>query len=401
MLATSLQKCLLLTITNELRVRSKTSWMKPIFRLHTAFLLLGLLSAWGPAAKGQDASSRIKSQIDHLRQALQSKPVGRPEWKEAIPDIAESLQRADDDLREGRLYLSLEELAGAWDSLRGTEGATQKTEEELLKEGLPGVESELKGIQIELTAFEKQATQKNWDAAPVAVRALAEKATGQTLNLLEGAHGFAILTDVEKRAFSENYASALYYAGESKAQAEFNAFCNTLDLPRKSGALPLRSISPELQQLQTRVMAAYRPPRSVKHHVDFIRLNATLKLAGELDAAKLYAGALYQYLDATQQFAVFDAAMPAAAKQSRLRKSLQKMRTYLVGSQQDQSIAQLFLERAEAGLTRSPGATDWITVETIVEQVLPAYFAALKASPPSEHRAPAGVTVTLVRWPYT
>jgi hypothetical protein len=218
---------------------------------------------------------------------------------------------------------------------------------------------------------------------------------------VEGGHGFAILPDKEKRALSENYASALHYAGESKAQAQFNDFCYTLHLPRKTAAFPLRSISRELQQLQTHVMAAYRPPRSVKRHADFIRLNATLKLAGELDAAKLYAGALYQYLDATQQFAVFDAATPAAAKQSRLRKSLRKMSTYLGGSQQDQSIAQLFLERAEAGLTRSPGAAGWITVETIVEQVLPAYFAALKASPPSEHRAPAGVTVTLGRWPYT
>lgn len=401
MLATSLQKCFLLTVTEELRVRSKTPWMKPIFRLHTAFVVLGLLSTLGPAASGQDAASRIKNQIDHLRQALESEPDSRPEWKEAKPDIAESLQRADDDLRAGRLYVSLEELAGAWDSLRGTEGATQKTEEELLKEASPGVESELNGMQIELRAFEKQARQKNWDAAPVAVRALAEKATGQTLNLLEGAHGFAILTDVEKRALSENYASALYYAGESKAQAQFNAFCYTLALPRKSAAFPLHSISPELQQLQTRVMAAYRPPRSVEHHADFIRLNATLKLAGELDAAKLYAGALYQYLDASQQFAVLDAATPVPAKQSGSRKSLQKMSIYLGGSKQDQSIAQLFLERAEAGLARSPDAAAWITVETILEQVLPAYFAVLKASPPPEHRTPAEVTVTLVRWPYT
>jgi hypothetical protein len=369
--------------------------------VRAAFMVLGLLSALGSTATGQDASARIKSQIDRLRHALESKPLARPAWKESTPDIAQSLQRADDDLRTGRLYVSLEELVDGWDSLRGTEGATQKTEADLLKEGLPGVESELRGIQIELAAFETQAKQENWDAAPVAVRALAEKSTAKTLNLLEGAHGFAILTDVEKRALSENYASALYYAGESKAQAEFNAFCYTLDLPRKTAALPLRSISLELQQLQTRVTAAYRPPRSVKHHADFIRLNATLKLAGELDAAKLYAGALYQYLDAIQQFALFDAVAPAAAKQSSLRMSFQKMSTYAASSQQDQSIAQLFLERAEAKLTRSPGAAGWITVESIVEQVLPAYFAVLKAPPASEHPAPAGVTVTLVRWPYT
>jgi hypothetical protein len=139
--------------------------MKPLFKLQTACLLLGWLCALPPTATGQDATSRIKSQIDHLRQALESKPVSRPEWKEAKPDIAESLQRSDDDLRTGRLYVSLEELVGAWDSLRGTEGATQKTEEELLKEGLLGVESELKRTRIELMAFEKQARQKNWDAA--------------------------------------------------------------------------------------------------------------------------------------------------------------------------------------------------------------------------------------------
>jgi len=73
---------------------------------------------------------------------------------------------------------------------------------------------------------------KSGDAAPVAVRALAEKATGQTLNLLEGAHGFAILTGVEKRAFYENYASALYYAGESKAQAGA-VQCFLWDAPRQ------------------------------------------------------------------------------------------------------------------------------------------------------------------------
>ncbi len=116
-------------------------------------MLLGLLPVLGPTATGQDASAQIKNQIDHLRQALETKPVSRPEWKEAIPDIAESLQRADDDVRAGRLYVSLEELAGAWDSLRLTEGATQKTEAELLKEALPGVESELKGMQIELRAL--------------------------------------------------------------------------------------------------------------------------------------------------------------------------------------------------------------------------------------------------------
>jgi hypothetical protein len=388
---------------NEQQLKSNgiDALMKTISRIRAAFMAMGLLSVMGPTLIGQDASARIKSQIDHLRQALDSKPPSRPEWKEATPDISESLHRADDDLRAGRLYVSLEELAGAWDSLREIEGPTRKTEKDLLKEGVPGIESELKAMKIELTALEKQASQKNWDTAPIAVRALTEKAKGQTLNLLEGAHGFAIITDVEKKTLSENYTSALYYAGESKAQAEFSAFCYTLYFPLKTRTFPLRSISPELRQLQTRVMAAYGQPGALNYHAYFIRLNATLKLAEQLDAAKLLAGALYLYLDATQQFAVLDTVAPDAAKQFRLRKSLPETRAQLDASQQDESIAQLFLERAESALARSPDPAGWITVETIVERVLPAYFAASKASLPSEHSAPAGLTVTLLRWPYT
>jgi hypothetical protein len=366
--------------------------MKTISKLYAAFLLLGFLYALAPTAPGQDAASRIKSQINHLRQALESESVFGPEWKEAKPDIVESLQRADDALRAGRLYLSLEKLADAWGLLRATENATQKTEKELLREGLPGVESELQKVRLELTAFQKQAEQKKWDAFRVAVRALAENAQGRAMPLLEGGRGFAILAD---------YASALYYAGQARAGAEFSDFCHSINLPLDTTPFPLRSISPELLQLQERVTAAYQPPRSVEHHADFIRLNATLKLANELDAAKLYAGALYQYLDATQQFARLDAGAPTGAKQSQLRKSLREMRNQLGVSQHDESIGQLFMERAEAGLTESPSAHNWIAAETIVEQVVPAYFAASKASPIPDHTAPAGVAVTLVRWPYT
>jgi hypothetical protein len=374
--------------------------MKTISRLVPAFLIMGLLSPLASTATGS-APTRIKNQIDHLRHALESKPVSDPQWKEAEPSIAVSLSRADDALRTGRLYVSLEELAGAWDSLRGVEGATQKTAGKLLKEGRPGVASELQKRRLELTTFETQATQKNWDTAPVAIRALGERARGQALNLLEGGRGFAILTDVEKSELAGNYASALYYAGESRAQAEFSDFCYALDLPRKTAAFPLRSISPELQQLQTHVTAAYGQPGAVNYHAYFIRLNATLKLAEELDAAKLFAGALYQYLDATQQFAVLETAPPDVAKQSGLRKTLQQTRAQLDASPQDESIGQLFLERAESKLARSPGAADWVAVETIVERVLPVYFAASKASPASDHPAPSEVTVTLVRWPFT
>src|SRR5260370_12470927 len=124
--------------------------IKTISKIRAAFVGLGLLSVLSRTATGQDAPIRIKNQIDQLRRAVESKNVSNEQWKEAKPGIAMLLSRADDALRAGRLYVSLEELAGAWDSLRGTEGATQKTEGKLLKEGRWGVESGLQKIRLEL-----------------------------------------------------------------------------------------------------------------------------------------------------------------------------------------------------------------------------------------------------------
>jgi hypothetical protein len=379
--------------------------MKAISKLRLVFLTLGLLFALVSAAIGQDAAAKIKNQIDHLQQALESKPVSNSEWKDAKPDITDSLKQANQALRAGRLYLSLEELADAWSSFGATESETQKSQEELLKGGLPGVDSELQKMRLEVSAIEKRIGLQNWDTVPVAVRAMAERAQGRSGPLLEGGRGFAHLPDTEKRAVSDNYTSALFYAGKGRAQAEFNDFCHSLNLPLKTAPLPLplplHSVSNELRQLQDRVAAAYQPPRSVKHNSDFIHLNSTLKLASELDAAKMYAGALYQYLDAMQEFTALDVAAPTVAKRLRLRKSLHEIRTQLDSSRQDESLAQLYLERVEAGLMNSPSADDWVTAEIIVEQVLPAYFVATKAVPPSDHLAPAEITITLVRWPFT
>jgi hypothetical protein len=163
----------------------------------------------------------------------------------------------------------------------------------------------------------------------------------------------------------------------------------------------LRSVSPELGLLQDQTTAAFKPPRSSEQHADFIRLNATLKQAGELDAAHQYAGALYQYLDAVQQFHKLAAATPDAQKQSKLKADVQEMHSRLAASKQDSSLAQLFLERAESRLAKSPGDDDWKTIQAIVDQVMPAYFAMFKPAPVQDHPAVAQVTVTLVRWPYT
>src|SRR5438309_900221 len=83
-------------------------------------------------------------------------------------------------------------------------------------------------------------------------------------------------------------AAEIFYLGEAQGEAEFARFCAGLNLPRKGRAIALRSLLPELLALQEKTNAAFQPPRSIDQHPRFIALNSTLKLARELDAAKLY-----------------------------------------------------------------------------------------------------------------
>jgi hypothetical protein len=370
------------------------------YRRRLVLLILAAFAMQAAASSQRDAPAKIEAEINRLRKSLAAEPDSNPQWKEPKTAIERTLDQAVDDLRSGRLYLSLELLSGALVSFRGFERANGKTDDELFKEGLSGIEAEVIKARVELARSVQQSRQDGSADAALVVRALAEQAQGEAAELIEGGRGFALLTGVASDRLN-NYSSALYYVGNSEGQSEVIGFYDSLSLPRTGVPFPLRSVSTELGPLQDRTTASFRPPRAIEQHADFIRLNATLKQAEELDAAHLYAGALYQYLDAVQQFAKLGAEAPDAQKQSKLKVDIQELRARLSASKQDSSLAQLFLERAESRLAQSPGDDDWKTIGAIVEQVMPAYFAMLKPAPVQDHPAKAGVTVTLVRWPYT
>jgi len=229
-----------------------------------------------------------------------------------------------------------------------------------------------------------------------AIRALAEAAEGRTGPLLDGARGFAV---------SAKPGDGLFYLGEVRGQMQFAQFSARVEMARRGPATPLRSYAPELEALQQKVNAAFVPPRSIEQHPIFIAMNSALKLARELDASRRYAGALYQYLEATRMFNMLDAAPVDAAAQSGLRNAIEDARAELAEAPQDDSIALLFFERASIQSKHpdgsEPSADEWRAVSAIARSVLPAYRAAMK--PSTVFKAPKGKTVevTLVRWPYT
>jgi hypothetical protein len=358
-------------------------------------LLLAMLVL--PAAACREPASQVRHEIERLQREVAAKPAAEAAWRDAKPGLASGLSQAGAELRAGRLYVSLEGLGEVLIALRAVDSVQGGARSQ--EQGLPGFESAWRRAGAELGAAGERRRQRARERHPVAVRALAETAHGRSSILLAASRAYAGVTSP---------AAGYYYLGEARGAAEMASFCRSLRLAPRAAAPPLRSLAPELRRLQEQADAAFQPPRSIQLHGSFIGLSATLKLAGELDAARLHAGALYQYLDAVEQLGLLAPATPTAAdaaRQGALRARIAALHAELGGARSDHSIGQLFLERAAAPLAgtgaAAPGPDSWRRAGVIVEQVLPAYFAALAPVAPQPRLAAQPITVTLVRWPYT
>ncbi|MBZ5530858.1 MAG: hypothetical protein LAO20_05460 [Acidobacteriia bacterium] len=354
-------------------------------------VLVLLVAGWATA---QDAASQVKAEADRLQQSLKDKPINNPDFPNIGGMVGDALKGTQDALSAGQLYVSLERLAQATNLLHGVRCADEKAE--TVKSGLPAFEAEWGQASLQLTALDEKARQRTWTRSPAAVRALSEAAQAKAIPLMEGSRGFATATGPK---------DGLFYMGQAQGEAEFASFLATLKLPRPSAAFPLRSYLPELQRLQEKTNAAFQPPKSIDMHPRFIALNSTIKLANELDARKAYAGALYVYLEATRHYGMLDAAALDAAKQVRVKNAIAVEQKKLAASRRDDSIAQIFIERAQSQIAHTdgsaPSADELRSAQVIVEQVLPAYYAALKPAGPLHRASGKTVDVTLVRWPYT
>lgn len=346
-----------------------------------------------PAA-GQDAASQIKAEANRLQQSLKDKPVSFPDVPNANAMLGGILDSTEKSLDAGLLYLSLEQLVQATDALQGARAAAQGAE--AAKSSVPSFESEWERVSRDVAGLDQKAGERNWADAQAAIRAISETAQAKAVPLLESGRGFASALGPKE---------GFMFVGQAQGEAEFAKFCASLNLPRKAAPYPWRSMLPELQGLQEKATAAFQPPRSIKLHPTFIALNSALKLAEELDAERFYAGALYQYLEAVRLCGLLDALAPDAARQSELDNAIARMRKQLDASGCDDSIAQIFLERAKSQVRHADGSApsedEWKSATVIIDRVLPAYFAAKNPPAALARASVGGIDITLVRWPYT
>lgn len=346
------------------------------------------------ACLAQNSKDQINAEIARLQQSLKDNPITSPAFPEISGNIQSSLSIAHSALNAGLPYAALEKLGQANDLLQGVRLVIAQADN--VKTGLPAFEAEWSKANLELTSADTKARERSWYKSPVALRAISETSQARVIPLLEGGRGFAVSTHPQ---------DGLFYVGEAQGESAFAAFVASLNEQRNVKPVPLRSFLPELHRLQEKTNAAFQPPRSIDQHPRFIALNSTLKLAGELDAAKSYAGALYQYLEATRHYGMLEAAVPDEKGRESLKRSIAAKLGELRNSKQDDSIAMIFLERAQTYLSHPDGSAptddEWRSAQVIVDQVLPAYYQALKPAAPLQQTSGKTVTLTLVRWPYT
>jgi hypothetical protein len=356
-------------------------------------------------AKPQDP---VAAEIARWSTFLASVPAASGEggaiWDDARKTAGPVLARADQALRDGRRLLAIQRLAAA----REVAGAARYvvSREAPVRSELVRFEAEWRAVGERLgKELEAPAPGALSSLAPAALRAIGEASLPQVKVYYEASleYGRATVFD-----------SGLYYIGSALAQRELPGLLASFsDGAEPLSAPPLRSLEPELEALESQILAAYRPPASIDRHVDFIRASSAVKEARELDALGLRYGALLRYLQGLQRFAPVRtatgaqsassadgvAAGPApdtAAFERRLAEYDERLRS----AARDHTIGRLFLETAQA--LAGPGeGSDPALARAIVDTVLPRYFAALEPAPAAAPRQAARATVTLVRWPYT
>ena len=355
--------------------------MRPPLSLAIAFLFVSSIMA----GRQDHPSSQdpLAAEISRWSVYVSSHP--------ASGDVGTALQDAVTAVRAGRRLYALHRLAAAHESL----SASAYVESQPEKPGAAEFEAAWKreGDQLR-DALAPPSSGLFKGIGEAAVRGVAQAASMQVRIYYDASIDYGRNTAPE---------SGLYYLGVARAEQELVSLCRRLGrVGEDRPAPPLRSLAPELDRLQSDVLAAYRPPASVEKHREFIALGATIKEARELDAAGLREGALYRYLQAVLRFAVLRGPAPQQPPEELIAQRLQEMARRAADRQSDHSIAALFMEQADAEAARAPGdAASRATRDAIVTDVLPRYFDALRpASPPAARPVPQA-TVTLVRWPYT
>lgn len=351
-------------------------------RVVLAAVALFSVLAGARAAGATDAPDPIAAELGHWTAFVREHPATGEIWAELKPSMEPLLTRAEEALRAGRRWLALLRVDAAQQELAAVAYLDERSPAE--RKDLALFEAEWKRMASVLgDDLAAPAPERFAGVHPALVRGLAEAAAAQVRVYYDASLEYGRSTEPE---------SGLYYLGAARSRSQFVSFCRSLSQPSRRPDRPPRALGAELDELESELLREYRPPASIERHAEFIAASAALKTARELDAAGLRYGALLRYLQAAQRIAPLRAGVPPPP--AGLARRLLELEAHLARTPGDHSIGRLFLELGQADLAAPAAAA-------IATEVLPRYLATLEPARPRAAGPEPGVTVTLVRWPYT
>ena len=307
-----------------------------------------IAAALGVSAAGTDPVPRLSAEFGRLRsEALQVMPASD------APAVTARIDRGEAALKSGRLLLALYDLQPAFEAVGGHTLAraeksypthadfARKWKEMGLPPGPPSSRVE-----------------------PVFVEALAQAAEGRAPATYRASLPYA--EDAQMSA-------GLYYLGESHAMVKFAALCRSLVFEKTSvRPLTVPSIAAPLTRYEAEVVKAY-DAATAAIRPRYPGVHVAIKIARTLEEQGRHEGALLQYLVSRLRFALIktlDGPIPSADAVAA------RIRAFPVPGDSDHSIARFFLELAAAtNEGADPGPRG---AAVILDDVLPAYFAAVK-----------------------
>lgn len=343
-----------------------------------------------PMTVPPDVRASLDVELTRWEAAVADPSRGGEFWNQVKTSAAAVLTQARQAYEQGRLRVAAERLSVARQNLSAATYTAAAPE--AARTTIEGLEAEWRRMGSEL-GVERDRARRHAAAEGSALR----RAVDQIAFLQVRVNYDASLI------YGKNTtpASGLAYVGIARAQHELRGLTGSLFVDDVRRLPAVRSIRPDIDALQSVLLARYRPPASIDRHPDFIATSSLLKEARELDAAGLRFGALLRYLQAAMRFGMLEAATGPGATRAAIAEALAAAGARLGGGTTDHSVGQLFVERGEFELGHDVAETPGPIAQAIASEVLPRYFAAIIPAAPRPAAVPPAVTVTLVRWPYT
>lgn len=312
----------------------------------------------------QDTSPQISEAATRLEKVLSSEDVSDDP---AAGQCGDEIRTARSTLRAGYLYLSLYTLRpclleiGARRYLRAKGGIEKK--------GLDAFEEEWRRLGLELDEREEVLALGQSQLSVALILALVEASEIQIRPYYRSGRLYGLNTTIP---------DGLYYLGLAPANLDFALLCQQLQIVRTKPLIKLRSLEPELVELETETIQSYKRNGAGSLQPRYNLINSTLKMASELNKEAMYAGALQRYLEAGLDLGLVTTPKVEAKELLRLEAQNGSFGRRLKAGTADHSIGLLYWEMAQSALSQAAtgklNENELQRAAVIVDRVLPRYF---------------------------